>query len=38
LRGIRDRHRIHPRDAADRIDASKVIVAIDADDIAFGQV
>jgi hypothetical protein len=31
------RHRIHPRDAADRIDASNVIVAIDIDDIAFGQ-
>jgi hypothetical protein len=31
------RHRIHPRDAADRIDTSNVIVAIDIDDIAFGQ-
>jgi hypothetical protein len=31
------RHRIHPRDAADRIDTSNVIVAIDIDDITFGQ-
>lgn len=31
------RHRIHPRDAADRIDTNNVIVAIDIDDIAFGQ-
>lgn len=31
------RHRIHPRDAADRIDTSSVIVAIDIDDIAFTQ-
>ncbi len=34
------RHRIHPRDAAGRIDTSNVIVAIDIDDIddiAFGQ-
>ena len=31
------RHRIHPRDAADRIDTTSVIVAIDIDDIAFGQ-
>jgi hypothetical protein len=33
------RHRIHPRDAADRIDTSNIIiiVAIDIDDIAFGQ-
>jgi len=32
------RHRIHPRDAADRIDTSNVIVAIDVDDITFGQI
>jgi hypothetical protein len=31
------RHRIHPRDAADRADISDVIVAIDIDDFAFGQ-
>jgi hypothetical protein len=31
------RHRIHPRDVADRIDTNNVIVAIDIDDIAFGQ-
>jgi hypothetical protein len=31
------RHRIHPRDAADRIDTNNVIVAIDIDDISFGQ-
>jgi hypothetical protein len=31
------RHRIHPRDAADRIDTGNVIVAIDIDEIAFGQ-
>ena len=32
------RHRVHPRDAADRIDTSNVIVAIDVDDITFGQI
>jgi hypothetical protein len=32
------RHRIHARDAADRIDTSNVIVAIDIDDITFGQI
>jgi hypothetical protein len=31
------RHRIHPRDAADRVDTSNIIVAIDIDEIAFGQ-
>ena len=31
------RHRIHARDAAGHIDTSSVIVAIDVDDIAFGQ-
>lgn len=31
------RHRIHPRDPAGRIDTTNVIVAIDIDDIAFGQ-
>jgi hypothetical protein len=31
------RHRIHPRDADDRVDTSNVIVAIDIEDIAFGQ-
>jgi hypothetical protein len=31
------RHRIHPRDVGDRIDTSNMIVAIDIDDIAFGQ-
>ena len=31
------RHRIHPRDAADRIDTSDVIVAIDVDEIEFTQ-
>lgn len=32
------RHRIHARDASDRIDTSSVIVSIDIDDIAFGQI
>jgi hypothetical protein len=31
------RHRIHARDATGRLDTSSVIVAIDVDDIAFGQ-
>lgn len=31
------RHRIHARDAAGRVDTSSVIVAIDVDDVAFGQ-
>jgi hypothetical protein len=31
------RHRIHARDPAGRIDTTSVIVAIDIDDIAFGQ-
>jgi hypothetical protein len=31
------RHRVHPRDAADRIDRGNVLVAIDIDDIVFGQ-
>lgn len=31
------RHRIHARDAAGGIDTSSVIVAIDVDDVAFGQ-
>ena len=31
------RHRVHPRDAADPIDTSNVIVAIDIDNIAFGK-
>ena len=31
------RHRIHPRDEADRVDTNNVIVAIDIDDIAFTQ-
>jgi hypothetical protein len=31
------RHRVHPRDTADRVDTSNLIVAIDIDDIAFGQ-
>ena len=31
------RHRIHARDVTGRIDTSNVIVAIDVDDIAFGQ-
>jgi hypothetical protein len=31
------RHRIHARDDAGRIDTSSVIVSIDIDDIAFGQ-
>ena len=31
------RHRIHARDATGRIDTSNVLVAIDVDDIAFGQ-
>jgi hypothetical protein len=31
------RHRIHPRDEADRVDTTSVIVAIDIDDIAFTQ-
>ncbi len=34
---IPTRHRIHTRDAADRVDTSNVIVSIDIDDIAFGQ-
>jgi hypothetical protein len=31
------RHRIYPRDVADRVDTNNVIVAIDIDDIKFGQ-
>ena len=31
------RHRIHARDAAGHIDTSTIIVAIDVEDIAFGQ-
>lgn len=31
------RHRIHARDRAGRVDTSGVIVAVDVDDIAFGQ-
>jgi hypothetical protein len=31
------RHRIYPRDGADRIDTSDVIVAIDIDDVGFRQ-
>jgi hypothetical protein len=30
-------HRIHPRNAVDRIDTDNVIVAIDIDDFSFGQ-
>lgn len=31
------RHRIHARDAAGRVDTGSAIVAIDVDDVAFGQ-
>jgi hypothetical protein len=31
------RHRVHPRGADDRIDTSNVLVAIDIDDVVFGQ-